>query len=336
MFAKCRKCMSRAATGRPPASQRGVALITALLVVALASVAAAAMLTAENIAIRRSTNILQNEAASWYTTGLEQWAEVILRRDKRNNNVDDLHDVWAQKLSPLPIQGGYLTGRIIDQQGLFNLNNLIAGDAKQQMQAFQRLIDIVMAMQGNGGNASSMPPAGDIAHAVKDWIDPDQQTTFPGGAEDNYYLGLQPPYRAANRPMASPSELLLVRGVTPKIYEALRPYVTTLPVGTNLNVDTAPWPVLAAEIPAMSVENAQSCVKYRAKQPFKSVQAFLAQPDCVPGGSSVTAQNLSVSSSYFLAIGHAEVGDGRLTLYSLLKRQNNGITTVIAHSRGVF
>lgn len=313
--------------------QRGVALITAILVVALASVAAAAMLTADNIAISRSSNILQSEAASWYAAGLTQWARAILRRDGRNNHVDDLNEAWAQNPGQLPVQGGYLTGRIVDQQGLFNLNNLIAGDAKSQMQAFQRLLNIVLA--GDQGNTGLTDPQ-DLANAVKDWIDPDQETSFPGGAEDGYYLNLQPPYRAANRPMASPSELLLVRGFTPKIYRALRPYVTTLPVGTSLNVNTAPWPVLAAEVPAMNASDAQSCVQYRAQHPFKSVQAFLAQSDCIPGGSDVSAGDLGVSSSYFLAVGHAKVGDGRVTLYSLIKRQSNGITTVIAHSRGVF
>jgi general secretion pathway protein K len=314
-------------------SQRGVALITAILVVALASVAAAAMMTADNIALQRSANIFQNEAASWYATGLEQWAGTILRRDRQHNQTDDLHDIWARNLGQLPVQGGYVTGRITDVQGLFNLNNLLQGDGQRQLKALQRLINIVLSQDNGDG---SNPDTSGLGNAVKDWIDLGRRVSYPGGAEDGYYLERKPAYRAANRPMVSPSELLLVRGFTRKIYRALRPYVTVLPAGTKLNVNTAPWPVLAATIPAMGAERAKACVKYRSNHPFKSVQEFLAQPECVPGGSRIKNNNLSVSSHYFLAVGHAEVGDGRITLYSLLHRQNNGTTRVIAHSRGVF
>lgn len=311
--------------------QEGVALITALLVVALAAVAATAMLTANNIAIRRSTNIFQRETASWYLTGLEQWAGQILRRDRQNNQVDNLKEKWAKPLPQLPIQGGYLKGRLIDLQGRFNLNSLGTKNNKPQKIAFQRLVHIVLTKNEIKKREVNLL---NLANAITDWIDADKKKTLPGGAEDIYYRGQKPPYRTANHLMSSPSELLLVKGVTSRLYRALRPYITTLPNKSYaLNVNTAPWPVLAAEM-GMQPDQAKQCVKYRAQRPFENVHEI--QSACKTSSDNPARPTSKVQSNFFLAVGHAEVGGSRVTLYSLLQRQNTGLTRVYAHSYDVF
>jgi len=110
--------------------QRGVALITVLLIVFMASVAAASLMTLQGYTLHRSTLLLNQQQARLYTLGAEQWAISLLKRDLRNDleqneRVDTLQEDWATIPPSLPVEGGSISGRIEDLQGRFNLNNLL-------------------------------------------------------------------------------------------------------------------------------------------------------------------------------------------------------------------
>ncbi|MFI4982481.1 MAG: type II secretion system minor pseudopilin GspK, partial [Nevskiales bacterium] len=254
--------------------QGGIALITAIFVVALASIAAVAMFEASNIAVHRSANLVQSEAELWYGTGIESWVKGILIQDaKLNSKTVGFNGLWAQPVDFLPIDGGGIRGHIEDLQGRFNLNNIGVGQynnsnnaaatgAMIYIQQFDRLLD-------NLPNFDASKYHG-IGYAIRDWIDADDQRAGSDGAEDQDYLSQDPPYRAANQPMRSVSELMLVRGMTKELYAALLPYVTALPVAptnltpaaaaaaaaaggsgtvTPININTAPEPVLLSLAP---------------------------------------------------------------------------------------
>jgi len=104
-------------------NQQGVALITALLVVALATIAAVAMTTRQQLDIHRTANIINGEQAYIYALGGESWIKQILLRD--NNKTDSIHDLWAMPMPPLAIPGGSVQGQVEDLQSRFNLNNLV-------------------------------------------------------------------------------------------------------------------------------------------------------------------------------------------------------------------
>ncbi len=306
--------------------QRGVALITAMLVVALAAITGATMLSQMNIALHRSGNIWQSEQAWWYAVGVEQWLGQILREDAERSEIDTLQEGWAQAVDYLPLDGGALQGQVVDLQGRFNLNTLGSGDAEAALQHFQRLILRVVD--------TDIITARTIAAATRDWIDADINPTLPDGAEDNYYLGLTPAYRTGNTAMASPSELRLVRGVTPEIYAALAPYISALPQPTPINVNTAPAPVLGTLAPELSPDTGAALVEARADQPWETVPAFL-QSD-VLAGREIDASRLSVATGYFLATGRISVGNAQLNFYSVLERADNGVTQIIAHSTNTY
>ena len=107
-----------------PCRQTGVALITVLLIVFLASIAAVSLAAMQQLAIRRSGALLHQQQARLYTLGLEQAAMLILTRDRANSKTDHPGEEWATLPLTLPVEGGVLTGRIRDMQGCFNLNNL--------------------------------------------------------------------------------------------------------------------------------------------------------------------------------------------------------------------
>lgn len=293
-----------------------------MLVVALATIAAVAMASRQQIDIRRTENTLNADQAYYFALGAEQWALQILARDRREGEIDHLGEDWARELPPLPIEGGAIEGRIVDLQGLFNLNSLLA-DGEQGRLAQERFQRLLVALQ--------IEP--ELVQAVLDWMDPDQEPRFPGGAEDPYYLGLVPGYRAANQPMISPSELRQVQGVTPPIYRRLAPYITALPMATGINVNTAPAAVLMSLADGIGLEEAEALVAARPEDGFTSVDQFLALD--VFAGRGVSADGLSVASQYFLLSATARLDRLRVPVLSVVQRDQRGRGMVLQRTEGI-
>lgn len=306
--------------------QRGVALLTAMLIVALVTLVGAAMLTHMNIALHRSGNLWQHGQAAWYASGVQQWVGTLLLRDRKHSKIDSLQEAWAHPVPYLPIEGGGIKGQLIDLQGRFNLNNLGGTQNKQATQQFLRLIELVSDVD--------VVTARTIVQSTRDWIDGNNRPTRPNGAEDGYYLRLTPAYRAANQPMMSPSALRMVRGVTAAIYAKLAPYITTLPEATPINVNTASAPVLASLAANLSLADMQTLVEQRKEQAWESVQVFLQEN--VLAGHNIPAQVLSVNTHYFLVIGTVTVGRGQVNFFSVLQRGDNGQTSLLRYSENVY
>jgi general secretion pathway protein K len=224
--------------------QKGVALITALLIVALVTVTAVAMTSRQQLDIRRTANILQGDQAYVFALGGEAFAKQVLKKD--DAKVDHKEEDWATQLPPMPFQGGILQFTLDDLNGRFNLNNLVKEGKRSDndVARFAQLLN-VLKVKDEASDDFKQIISSDLANAVVDWIDADTDAQ-PGGAEDNDYLERERPYRAANQLMVSASELMLVQGFTPQIYKAIQPYVTALPVRTKINVNTAKNEVLQA------------------------------------------------------------------------------------------
>ncbi len=300
--------------------QRGIALITAIFVVALASIAAVGMFEAANISVHRSANLVQSEAELWYATGVESWVKGILIQDaKLNKQTVGFNGMWAQPVDFLPIDGGGIRGHIVDLQGRFNLNNLgvgtlntnagsgtVATGAMLYIQQFDRLLDNLPNFNGSKYHG--------MGYAIRDWIDADDQRSGTNGAEDQDYLSQDPPYRAANQPFRSVSELMLVKGMTKELYTALRPYVAALPIHysritvpinpantanrcwrhratvTPINVNTAPEPVLLSPGPQHHQQGGGGEIHRRAQGPAgntgsSSPSVQVAPPAVLPARS---------------------------------------------------
>ena len=305
--------------------QRGVALLTAMLIVSLVAIIGAGMLSQMNLALHRSGNIWQSEQAWWYAVGIENWLGKLLRQEAENSDIDSLDERWAEPVDYLPLDGGALQGRVIDLQGRFNLNNLKGNNVDAAQAQFQRLIELA--------GDSDQITARTVAASTRDWIDPDINPSLPNGAEDDYYLGLNPPYRAGNTLMASTSELRLVKGMTPGLYAALAPYISALPKTTTINVNTAPAPVLATLAPDLPPDTGQALLKSRAEQPWKTVRAFRQDPALA--GYDIDESGLSVTTHYFLATGQISVDRAQVQFFSVLERADNGAVRTLRHSTNV-
>ena len=300
----------------------GVALVTALLVVALAATAAVTMASRQHFDIRRTANLLHSDQVMLYTKGAEGWAGKILKRDREDGEIDHLGEDWATLLPPIPIENGQMAGRLEDLQGRFNINSLIK-EKKPDNLAIERFRRLLQAVE--------LSP--ELASAVVDWVDSDINPTFPDGAEDNSYLGIEPPYRTANGYMGSISELRLVTEFDKESYEKLLPYVAALPGQTVININTASIPVLMSLYDGMKKEEAEQLEESRGEDGFKSVDEFLKHE--VFAGRAVSAESLGTGSDYFMLTSDIRFGQIQQRYYSLLYRDKSGVTQVIMRSRGV-
>ena len=233
------------------ASQSGAALVTTLLIVALITVTLTAMSSKQQRAIQIASNRQTQLQLKNLLGAGETFAMAVLRRDHvegERNRSDSTEDFWAQSLPPVPVDGATVEGCVIDLQGKFNVNNLVNAEGNVDQIEYQILQRLLTALTIDSTKAE----------AIKDWIDSDINVDEGNGSEDHLYTGQTPSYRAANGPMVSPSELLLVKGfrVTDEggldDYDLLLPHIATVPTGSAINVNTASSPVLAALAPHMA------------------------------------------------------------------------------------
>jgi general secretion pathway protein K len=295
--------------------QGGAALITAILVVAIATAIAAALTWELFLDQRRAFGRVAVDQGLMYGLGAEAWAAKILRDDAQDNQVDHPGEPWAVQLTPLPIEGGQIQGRLEDLQGRFNLNNLIDGSGATDPVAVEGFRRLLLALELDVR----------LADRMADWIDRDIEPNFPDGAEDGEYLSRQPPFRTANRPITSVSELLLVYPeLGPSGYATLRPYVTALPRGTRININSALPEVLLTAAEELGPREAERIVMDRPDDGWDSLEQL---GDLVPDEARGA---LGVSSNWFRLSVRVDIGTQRFTMYSLLHRDAAGsVATVI-------
>jgi len=316
--------------------QKGIALLTALLVVALATIIAVNITERQQYDIRRMENILFNQQAYYYALGGEAWAVSILTTDSKSSShkkTDNLFEDWAQPLPPTPIEGGMIAGKIDDLQGRFNLNNLYIKDRsdaaalkylKEQQKVFERLLVVL-----------KIDPR--ISMTVIDWLDADGDASFPDGAEDAEYLALTPSYRSANQRMSNISELLLVKGISYEIFLKLKPFVCALPANTTININTASAEVIAALSSQLDLSMAKNIIEDRTAV-ISSNKDFLDTTKSYVRDKTRYELEITpligVSSQYFQVQATVQIDKINKNLISILQRNSKGEVIVIARNPG--
>ena len=297
----------------------GVALITVLMVVALASIIVFDMMADQNLDIRRTSNRQALSAAAWCAESAEALAIIGLVEDAKNSKTDDLLEDWAVPVGPVPIEECQISGQLEDLHARFNLNNLLTEDGKVSAldaERFRRLLKIL-----------EVEPT--LALAIQDWIDADIDPMLPSGAEDDYYAGLEHPYRAANRKFVSISELRLVRDLDAESFDKLKDFVIALPERTGINVNTAPKEVLQALAEHIDASTADSLIEERQESPFDSVKAFTENG--IHGKDKdrkVEPEGIVVNSDYFRSKSLAVVGKMKLDQFTWFKRSGQKVKIV--------
>ncbi|MEX3555213.1 MAG: type II secretion system minor pseudopilin GspK [Burkholderia gladioli] len=366
-FVSPSRLRSRRRVARAPASRahsRGVAIISALLVVALTAILVSGMLWRQQVQIRRIENQRLLMQAQWVARGALDWTRIILRSEGDTApGVTYLGGIWAVpiaktrlsdflgKIGVTDVSGDddtYLSGDIEDAQSRFNLRNLVSSPAPGVLQinassvaVFKRLlvslsIDSTLAvrvakqiragLRYSATRFQNANPPGNAPVAV-----PQGDSTLSSGNPDpGFDNGDSTDASAGASPLipTSVDSLLDVNGVTLEIVEKLRPFVTVLPSTTPVNLNTARAEVIAALLPGLSVSSAQTLVARRENVFFRNVgDAQLAlQATRVPN-TLLDPTQIDVTSSYFIVHGHIEHGRAEIDRTSLVYRDPTTHTT---------
>ena len=318
----------------PPARQRGVALLVAILLVALGTIIAAAMAYNNAMTARRAAATFGFDQAMLVAEGAEALAaEGLKLESKQNPTYIAANQSWAQPFGPAEVAPGVtLEAQLEDLQGRFNVNDLVGSDGETPNQtailAFQRLL------QSLNLNAQ-------LADYIVDWIDQDT-TPRSEGAEDSVYMEMDPPYRTPNTPITSTSELMALPGMTRAEFDRLAPHITALPIGTKINQCTAdPWVLDALTGTVQFSADPDRFYKDREADggcfpPVGQVKVQGAPavngPGTVGGGAgpqSNPADLVGQTSSYFRLTSIVTLGSAEFSVYTLLYQDPTGVHTMM-------
>ncbi len=347
--------------------QKGVALITALIITSVAVSLATLIIYRQQIQIRLSSNISALEQNYQYAYGMEDFAGTILKRSFEDQpDFVSLNDDWYSESGlVLPITGGVMTGKLYDLQARINVNSLIrpreqipptdpnkvppdpieyiykSSVTKARLDELIRIID----------DQEDMGPPENFAVILKDWIDndsdngnpinPADDTDFGNGAETSYYQSIEPAYFSANTEMISPTELRLIKNMQEKFYKKITDDIATLPIQfgpnptvTAINVNTASENVLRSL--GFTPDAITNILDSRKDTPFETLDNFKGlevvsrdlKTDSNPNGT-VDPLDLGVTSEYFLLEGKVEINNTRLFINSILWLNQSGEVSVI-------
>lgn len=305
--------------------QSGVALITAVLIVALAVVASISIAENYQLNFRRSVTAFNSGQAWSYAKGAEEWAMAILARDLEDNGGHDGFDeAWWNNGEPLvfPLPGGFIEGKLEDVQGKLNVNLLIKA-GKPDPVMFKRFERLFASLEINTG----------LVGAVQDWIDVDQNFTGADGAEADIYIGLEPPYLPADQLMQDISELRLVHGIDEETYYKLLPHVTALPSNTVLNLNTASANVLESLGLNIPQGVGEELVAEREDKPFKSPIDFAKHPRLQGITLDINDGTVGVGSNYFILNTKSVIGSSQVKMVSMIHRGGGNNLTVVKRSQ---
>jgi general secretion pathway protein K len=306
-----------------PRRQRGVALITAILITALVSSVALSLAWDNALDMRRTMTLLYRDQAVQVAMGAESWIQSILRDDLAETETDHLGEIWASELPGLPVQSdvvqGQLFGTIEDLQGRFNINNLIDQNGEVDELALEQFRRLLIALE--------LDPR--IAGIAADWIDANQEAGFPDGAEDAIYTGFIPAYRTPNLPITNATELAALEGIDKASFDILAPHIVALPGRTGINVNTATPAVLQSLDENLSSSDVESLVSERENGGFADLQSTfstLVSPEILP--------QLEETTSYFQLRLVVQIATVRIIYFSTLQRGPRGDVVPILRSLG--
>ena len=319
----------------PATRQRGVAIITALLVVTIAATISVTISTRLQLDVRRTGNLITIDQGYYYALFAEDYSLTLIKdQEKFDVLVDSLREFGHFK-QVFPVEGGTVEGKVTDLNSCININALMNGAAVDPV-----MEDRLKRLLNNAGIS------GNPTQAIADWIDRGvtDSTTTPDGAEDGYYMNLEKPYRTANSPLYSVSELRLVRGFEEnESYDAVlrlsknfsenekfpaAPSLCALSANSkSINVNTATAEVLQSLDSGMTPAIVENIMQQRIQSPYNNIADFTSSSNLATIIKST--DHLVTESEYFLLRTRAEIGQANMIMYSIIYRDASGKAEVV-------
>lgn len=295
-------------------SEKGFALLTVLMVVALVSIISAQMLYSQHSQIQRSGFMLHQAQALSVQWGLEDWVKQGLKLDGENSQTDHLQELWAQPLPPVPFADGEVGGVLTDAQSRLNLNNVLSSNESER-KLWAAMINRYLERQ-------KVNFSGSLSDLVTDWVDKDE-TPMSQGAESDRYQLQTPAYSAAGQPMVT-VEALQNFPAFQKLKWAQQQTVAkglvALPGIATINVNTVTSEVLQAVADWMTPQMAEAWIAQRDQKPAESAEEFIQFVEQQTGLTAEEVQRdlptsmIGVASNFFILQGQLSYGLAKETI----------------------
>ena len=347
---------------------RGIALITVLIIFSVLSILAVQIINSQQMHVMRTANIINGSRAFQYMYGAEVFATDQLSVYFKDSKAERVlrKQPWSQSGIAFEIEQGLgqLSGEIRDMHSCFNLNSVLMETTSAEDDTGGNLgngrggdlggnnggregggkvkdgsedtgmpgVDLFAKLIEPHLEDNSVSPQA-LATALKDWVDEDQEPTGIDGAEDYVYTGQEVPYRTADTLVAHSSELLVVKGFTPKIYDAIKEYICVLPTtdGT-INVNTVKpehaelvW-IMLEDVELSQVRQALQDLPEDGYEQSSFFEAL--------GSGKVTEQakgRLVYDSKYLLLTTEARVNTGSAVMRSLMLKSDSKFHVIARH-----
>jgi general secretion pathway protein K len=301
--------------------ERGAAIITAMLVVALAAVVVSSLFWREHIAVRSIENRLALAQSRWIERAALDWAKVILRADQRSGTADHLGEPWAVPVVDTRLdetvtagaqlgdrdRSAMLAGQIVDAQARFNLASLASAEGMASPLHVQALRKLLVLL----GQPES------LAERALQRVVQSSPRVVDGQRRE--------PTRP---PLTRLSDLADLEGFGPEVLAALEPYMVVLPRPTTVNINTASPEVIAAMIPEIELASARRFVARRERTHFRSLADAAAQFDDAP---TIAPAAMSVATNFFIVTGVIRYDRVESQSETLLERLSDRVEVIWQH-----
>ena len=330
----------------PPRQQKndeGAALITALIIVAVMAAAVVAVMDTMRFSMRVSSNVAQRDQAQLLVLGAEKLATETISRTRAEYPAGTaafpVLDEWTRNPFVFPIDGGQISGQVIDSANCFNLNAVVRQEDGRFVVDKDNAKRLELLLEYSGVNP---PQSTELVSALVDWMDGDASPGY-GGAEDPDYMALAAPYRTSESLLYDVSEIKAVAGFNAQIYHLIRPQVCALPepVLQPLNLNTLnTWnlPLLVAYLGGgYEPQDLESLILERPVGGFSDVREFFSRPVFGESGLQEEQRKLFALSSFYYALqADIQYYGTQLEMTSIVKVSESGQVDAISRQFGGF
>ena len=315
--------------------QQGVALLAVLILILALVVTLGNIFYRHQLDVSRMTNMMHEEQAQLLAFSVENWARQLLSSEYDERESDDFFEDWAQAVPALPVEGGFISGCLVDLQGRYNLNSLSSYNDERWDEEMQASKSGLARVWLNLLENLELPADEAQVVSVIDWVDGNRLPLNQWGAEQSYYDAGVVWIMVPNMMMTDVAELSVIKGYDAARVQVLTPYISALPDTTPININTAS-PELLIAIGADKGAAFADFVSHN--RPFDSYDSFMQQVAQALGLEDDEAagrwgQNtVGVNSDYFQLQLQVSLGEVELEVTSVLDRAGRDEPVVISRS----
>lgn len=329
---------SRSFIGYGASKQRGVALISVMLIIALCVIIASQLVQEQRLQIERSSNLFDRKQAFQYARSSERFVASLLAKTlKDNDGQTNLDQDWAKTGMSFPVSNGVIEGQIKDLSTCLNVNAMWQPDMEEpdriEMRAiFVRLMEAI-ELKGELSHE-------DLANNIYDWLDEDDYPIEAVGYDGDSYASLDFPYLSANSPLVEVNELRVINGFDVVTYEATKDVLCALPqhrdLVININTLDSEKPEYLMAVLDVDKSTAQDIIAERPDDGYKDIADFWesAKVKALKNITPKVKSYFTVSSKFFKLVTNASYNDANFALTSLIQIDNNYRSAIIGRRFG--